>query len=84
MKTALQQAIDIVKKLATEETHLIKRIEALLPVEKDQMRNMWKDGFNSYPNLDTETGRNRFEKEYQEQYNPNRKPLLTNRTQTKR
>ncbi len=74
MKTALQQAIDIVKSVATEEIHLIDRLLKLLPVEKDQMRNMWKDGFNS-ETLDTETGMCRFENEYTTMYNTKRKPL---------
>ncbi len=72
MKTAIQQAIDIVKAVASEEKHLIARIEALLVVEKQQMRNMWMHGF-VHDTLDTETGRSRFEKEYQETYLPHKK-----------
>ena len=37
--------------------------------EKLQMRSMWIDGF-MHTTLDTESGRSRFEKEYQEKYFP--------------
>ena len=69
MKSPIQQAIDILNKTMPHEPKIIAKITALLEVEKWHMRNMWIDGFNN-DTLDTETGRNRFEKEYQEQYNP--------------